>query len=304
MAVYDYTYKTWSGKLHGALLRWLTIPKFTYLEFLSKKTFIWLFSMAWFPFLLFVAYIYITLNIRLMSEYIPLLNRIPPNLLKPAEANFFKSFIDIQIVNCFVFVFMMGTGLISKDLKNRAIVLIVSKPINRWEYFLGKFSSLFALVFLFVGVQPQLLFGLQYILSEADSNWRVRFWDDYAWISHSILVYSLIVSLMMCILVLAASCLSKNSRYAGMTFFIYIVGTIISSTILAGMIEKDFPFVISPWHSCRALGSHLFPRGAETMKDNLYLMPLWLVWSGIGIQLALGSAIIWWRLRRAARQVN
>ncbi len=160
MPVYDLSYKTWEGERRGPLWRWLSIPKFAYMEFVNRRAFISFFVIAWLQFLLRIIYQYVRVNV----EFLETIN-FPIRELVPVGPMYIKTMIDSQAPFCFLFAFMLGAGLISRDLLHNSATLILSKPIGRWEYFLGKFSTLFLLFMLLMWFQTVTLLFLNSLLS-------------------------------------------------------------------------------------------------------------------------------------------
>jgi ABC-2 type transport system permease protein len=296
MPVYDYTYKTWEGKRGGALSRWLAIPKFTYLDFIGKKLFIWAFIMGWMQFLLWVAIIYFKVNMDLLA-----LLRIPRHVLPEIDAAFYKNAIDWQIPLCFYFSFLMGAGMISADLKHNALVLYCSKPISRWEYFFGKFLSLFILLMLLTALQALLLQGLRLAVLPYGDDGAMTFWGEQLKQSWAIILYSTIISAAMTLMILAASSMAKNKRYAATTFVVYLIGASVVAKVLKGLLDKWAMLAFSPYHAAREIGRQLFR--LEEYQAALSDWPrfYWAFWLGIGGLCALCAGILFWRLKRASR---
>ena len=289
MPVYDYSYRTWQGTRSGPLLRWLAIPKYTYMGLFGKRVFIWLFGMAWLQFALRVAYIYLLVN----REFLATL-RIPADVLPGIGAFFFKNMIDVQLIFCFVLAFVVGSDLISRDLVHRAFVLYASKPISRWEYFLGKFLALFGLMMLLTWFQTVVLYGLQIAMAPAGSPWRQRFWHDYYWIFLSITAYSAAVSAGLSLMILAASSLVKNGRYAGIILVVYIFGASTVGAIVADILRTKAALALSPFAAGMELGMRLFGLNGT----GIGLGPACAGAAGV---CGVSALILWGRLRSAAR---
>lgn len=287
MPVYDYTYQTFKGARRGPLFRWLTLPKFTLLDFFSKRMFIWLFTVAWLQFLLRLGYMYLLVNV----EFLKALN-IPTDHLPRIGPYFFKNVIDVQLLFCFLFAFLLGGGLISRDLRHNAIVLYLSKPISLWEYFLGKLMTLFPFMMVLTWLQATLLFLIQTLIAPEYSDWHVYFWRDYAWVLGAITLYSVVVSLALSLLILAASSLTVNARYAGITFAVFIIGSSIVASIVFGIVHAGL--FLSPFFSGIKLGYSLFH-----ISDGPPVSTA-AAWLGVIGACLVSAMILRWRLCRAA----
>lgn len=292
MPIYDYTYQSWKGVRRGPFFRWMAIPKFTVMEFFGNRTFIWLFSMAWFQFLLVrLVWVYLLINTEFLKAF-----NIPANILPQADAFFFKNMIDIQIFFCIVFAFQLGADLISRDLIHNALVLYVSKPISRWEYFLGKFSVVFGISMLLTWFQAALLYVMLLAASPENSDWRIYFWDRYAGIFTSITLYSLVIATSLSLLILAASSLTRNKGKAGLTFVMYVIGTGIVAAIIGKYTENDNLRAIWLLRSTYDLGYYLFH-----IPNQHAVVTLSSAWIGILGNWALCGFIIYWRMNNAAK---
>jgi len=227
MPVYDYSYQTYDGQRQSALWRWLAIPKFTYLECFEKRAFLQFFMIAWLQLGLRLAYMYLLVNVDFLRAM-----GVPLNILVPVNAFFFKNMIDIQMTFCFIFAMLIGAGLIARDLQHSAFVLYASKPIGRWEYFAGKFSVLFFLFMALTWAQTALLLVVQPLISPAGSDWWLHFWSQYAWIFPATAAYAVVIAVTLSLMILAASSLTRNARYAGMIFASTLIGAHVTAQIL------------------------------------------------------------------------
>lgn len=291
MPVYDYSYKTWEGERRGPLFRWLAIPKFTYMEFCGRKFFVWLVTIGCLQFFFRLGYLYLLVN----QDFLRLLGA-PVAVLASVDAFFFKNMIDIQLFFCFLVAFQIGAGLISRDLRHSAVVLYMSKPISKWEYFLGKFATLFSLMMLLTWFQTTLLFLIQAWIAPEHSEWHLYFWEQYAWILGAIALYSTVVSVTLSLMILAASSLTKNSRYAGTGFVVYIIGSSIVAGVVYGILHNLDLNALSPFFAGVDLGYYLFD-----LNENRVIMGEWAAWTGIIAVWVPCAIILKWRLTRAAR---
>lgn len=290
MPIYDYTYQTWKGERRGAIYRWLAIPKFTYLDYLGNRAFVSLLWVAWLPFLLFLGYIYLEVNTEFLKQFDPRLS------LPPVTPIFFKVFIDIQIFFCVAFAFVLGANLISRDLAHNALVLYVSKPISRWEYFVGKFSVIFSISLLLTWCQSVVLLLLQVAVSDPESPWRTQLWQQSGSVLVAITLYCLVIAASLSLLIMAASSLVKNGKVAGLIFAIYLIGTYIMGNIVSEITEMNDLLAISPWAAIKSLGYALFK-----LQENMLITSQTSCWIGILCTWALCGLIIQWRMANAAK---
>lgn len=291
MPVYDYSYQTYDGPRQSALLRWLAIPKFTYLECFEKRVFLQFFMVAWLQLILRLAYMYLLVNVDFLRAM-----GIPLNILVPVNALFFKSMIDFQMPFCFIFSLLIGAGLISRDLQHSAFVLYASKPISRWEYCIGKFSVLFFLFMALTWAQTALLFVIQPLISAADSDWWLHFWSKYAWIFPATTAYAVVIGVTLSLLILAASSLTRNARYAGMIFAGALIGAHVTAQILCHSLSMPSLDLLSPLTAILTVGDWIF-RLDQPWEPHRVTWS-WVVILGLW---AMCAGILKWRLDRAAR---
>jgi ABC-type transport system involved in multi-copper enzyme maturation permease subunit len=304
MPVYDYSYKVWQGRRLGPLFRWLAIPKFAYMELVKLRWFTSLLTIAAIHFILRLGYIYLFVNDQLVKGVLGLFIRgradfNPLDAIPQIDAWFFQDAINYQLPLCFILTFVMGANLISRDLKHNAVVLYASKPISRWEYFLGKFSVLFLIFITMLGVLPLTLFGAQTLIAPDHSAWHLKFWENHASIGPSILIYSLIVASTLSLLMMTASCLTKNARYAGITFAIFIIGAGVLSELLAVNMNNVNYHAISPYESVLEVGDYVFGMN-EGVAEDARIAPTY-AWGAVIGYCLLCLSIIDWRIKNASR---
>ncbi|HOE97116.1 MAG TPA: ABC transporter permease subunit [Candidatus Sumerlaeota bacterium] len=289
MPVYDLGYRVWEGKRRGPLLRWLAIPRFAYMDLAGRKAAIYVFSMAWMPFLLLAGYIYLLVNYRFLQTL-----GIPARILFPIDAALFNLLLDLQLFFCFIFAVMLSPDLIARDLHHRAIVLYFVKPISRWEYLLGKFAILMSLCLLLTWVQPALLFLIQWAVRPEDPTWRTTLWRADLGVLRAITLYGWTASAGVTLLALALSALVRNPRHVATTLLVFPVGAWMVAGVLAEVLGTAFR-VLSPLHAMRELGTWFFGLPTDARA------PVWAAWLSWGGLAALCALILVWRLRRAAR---
>ena len=67
---------------------------------------------------------------------------------------------------------VLGVNLLSKELNHRTIYNVLSKPMSRWEFLVGKFAGLSATLTIMVALLSGLLLGLLYVL-EHHIDWQL-----------------------------------------------------------------------------------------------------------------------------------
>jgi ABC-type transport system involved in multi-copper enzyme maturation permease subunit len=298
MPVYDYSYKVWEGRRRGALLRWLAIPKFAYLELYKRWIVTAALTVIVVHLLVKLAHIYLFVNVQLL-RLVPELGRLVPAI----DAGYFKSAVNLQFFPCMLVAFFLGTGLISRDLRHNALVLYACKPISRWEYLAGKFSILFFVCFGIMGGITLLLFIVQSAVAPAHSDWSRSFWSKNARIGPTILLYAFVLSTTLSLLVLTASSLAKNALYAGITLFFFLFFTHFLAERLASFLNNDHYYAISPLINGAVLGDYLFrvENAFPGVAASSFPINMNLVWLSVVGYWTVCLLLLNWRIARSAR---
>jgi ABC-type transport system involved in multi-copper enzyme maturation permease subunit len=288
MPVYDYTYQTWEGQRRGALLRWLAMPRFTYMDLFKKRQVIILFMFCCLQFLLRLAYQYIRVNEDLLT-----LLKIGTTLPE-VDAKYFKWFLDGQLFASLVFSFTL-TAVITDDLIHHAIVLYMSKPISRWEYFAGKFLTVFLPLAFLTVIQVVALYGIQIAIAPETDRWHLYFWNEYAWILGALILYGGVIAVTLSLLILTASCLTKNRRYSGVIFLVTIIGLDLIGNFSSDILNRAQYLAISPLRSVIEIGRYCFRTEADYRFGQMD------AWMGVWICWGICAFILYRRISRAAR---
>jgi ABC-2 type transport system permease protein len=117
-------------------------------------------------------------------------------------------FMLIELRYSMLLIVIVGSNLISQDLRFNALPLYFSRPLRRIDYFAGKLGVIAAFVGMVV-IVPSLIAYVLGLLFSLDIT-IVR--DTFALLG-SIISYGLIISLSAGLFILALSSLSRNSRY-------------------------------------------------------------------------------------------
>ncbi|MCH8333465.1 hypothetical protein IIC65_05980 [Candidatus Sumerlaeota bacterium] len=293
MPVYELGYRTWEGERRGPLFRWLTIPRFAYMDFVTQRSFLSLFALSWLPFIIWIALIYFRANANILASLGAGSLTIPP-----LGVDEYKRMIDVQLPICFGFTFLLGAGLIADDLKHHALVLLLSKPISAWEYFFGKFSILFPLLMAITWFQALLIRGIQVLITPEMFEWTGAFWSEQTKLALSITSYSLVIAATLSITILAASSLTGNRRYAGIIFAGYVIGGWMMAAPIANISSQENLLAISVLRSGTALGRYLFGLGEGTQ------LSLTAALAGVIGNAALCCFLVYRCLSRAVRLIR
>lgn len=241
MPVYESTYRAWDGKRTIMLERLMAFPRYCYLQQKNART-ISLFFFSWAPLVLFLAYVYISVNPKLLLSL-----DIPNTTILPdIDARFFRNFLYAQQPFVLIFTMILGPPLISSDLGNQALPMILSKPISRWEYILGKSLTLVIILSLLTWIQSLILFAIQMAVAAPDSPWMIDFWSKNVWILPSMILYSFMLIATFILLVLSLSAMAGNFRIAGATFLMTLLGSVGAASLLNKIFGMPLFLLLSP----------------------------------------------------------
>lgn len=298
MPIYELHYQTYDGPRRGAISRWFAIARFAWMGLLGRRAIVWLFTISWLQFLVRGVLLYLLSNENILKALVG--RRIDINAIYSIDASFFKSMIDWQLVFCFLFVFILGSGLISQDLAHNALVLFAAKPISRLEYILGKFATVFLLLMSLTWLQTIALFVMQWAICPAGSKWAEHFWTDYFWLIVPITLYSVVLSASLSLLILTFSSLTRNGRYAGVAFAATLIGTAIVAGLLQGEVGALWFIRPNDWYAISLIAL------AREIGDYLFKMPgsagigATLAWTAMGSVWLACTLILKVRLNQSA----
>ncbi len=242
MPIFDQGYQHWDGRLSGQATRWVAIARrgvtvamgnrwtrLTVLSALGPPILLALFLVFWGLF---------EQKSSFLTPFLIFLDNLPEEL-KNGPRGFrttiwtlaFRQFFEVQLVFPMILTLLVGPDLISQDLRFNAIPLYLSRPVRRFEYFLGKLGIIAAYLAA-VTIGPVLLaFAVGYAFS---LDFHVVL--DTARVLTGSLAYAAIVTASASLLMLAFSSLSRNSRYVaamwlGFWFVSSIASGILQSTV-------------------------------------------------------------------------
>jgi ABC-2 type transport system permease protein len=251
--IFEQGYQHWQGRLAGHGWRWWAVARHGIrVQFQSRWVKLAVFS-SLIPALALAAFLIVWGLIEQGSTIVqPLLRllRDLPEELRQGPKDYrlmvwtlaFHIFLFVQTTAAMVMVLLVGPDLISKDLRFNALPLYLSRPLRRFDYFLGKFAVIAAYLGL-VTFGPILL---AYALGVAFSmDWQVL--PDTLPILLGSLAYSALVAVSAGTLMLAISSLTRNSRYVGALW----IGFWLLSGTVSGILEEqlrpedEWPMVVA-----------------------------------------------------------
>jgi ABC-2 type transport system permease protein len=273
MPIFDQGYQHWQGTLSGQAGRWLAITRRGVRTQLKNRWVRWVILAAWGPALLLSSFLIVwglfEKQSSLLTPYLVFFQNLPEEL-KAGPRGYrttfwtlaFRQFFDIQLFFSMILVLLVGPDLISQDLRFNAIPLYLSRPVRRFEYFLGKLGVI-AVYLSIVTILPALLaivLGFGFSLDPT----VIR---DTARIVFATLAYGAIVVVSAGTLMLAFSSLSRNSRYVGaMWLGLWLIGNL-GSGVLTQIVRADWCPLVSYTSNLHRIRDALFD--AETSWNQV-----------------------------------
>jgi len=202
------------------------------------------------------------------------------------EPEFFMSFFqDSQQLWFLLLAAIVGSGLISNDLKTNSVILYFTR-IPKISYIVGKFG-IFAIVLGVVTLLPGMILFFVALISSPES--LSEFTHNF-WILGAIVANSLVIIALLGVVSLAISSMSSDKRYAGAGIFIIFLFSEILSEALESILENERLAMVSIWNNINLVGHQLFD--IEQSYSFAWYEPL-LVLMGI-VLCSLG--VIYWRV--------
>lgn len=254
MPIYEQSYRKYEARAPLRQVRFWPITREALRLIFAKRAFVVLLLTSFIPFVVRVVQLYVTTRF-------PDLNRI-----LPVDGRLFGEFLNWQILWAILLSVFAGAGLVANDLRTGAILVYLSRPLTRRDYVLGKLGVLL-LLDLAVTLVPALLLYL-IALGLAPEQFAK---GSLLWIGPAIVIHSLIISVVVGLLALAVSALSRSARVAGLAFVGLLLGLHVVRTVLTQMADRPEAGVLSLWADLWGVGNALFGIAERAMT----LSPVW-----------------------------
>lgn len=273
MPIFDQGYQHWHGRLSGQAARWLPITRRGVAVGLGNK---WLRTAmlgALGPPLLLAIFLVVwglfEQKSSFLTPFLIFLQNLPEELQQGPRGYrttiwtlAFRQFFEVQLFFPMILVLLAGPDLISQDLRFNAIPLYLSRPVRRFEYFLGKLGVIAAFLSAVTIGPVALAFVVGYAFS-LDPRVVV----DTARVLAASLAYSVIVVVSAGLLMLALSSLSRNSRYVGAMWLGFWFISSMASGVLQGTVRAEWCPLVSYTNNLNRVRDALL--GADTAWERL-----------------------------------
>ncbi|HJO11532.1 MAG: hypothetical protein QGG67_21565 [Gammaproteobacteria bacterium] len=226
MAIFQKAYQGYTGPLSPTLSRMLVIFRYALADVFRSRLFVAFFFVSLLLPLLLMCALYVYHNLELLLQF-----DVDLNGLTAIDGNVFAIAMQIpQNTLLFLMILAIGPTMISPDLRNNAMPLYLSRPINKASYVFGKL-----LVLIFLGSLISWVPGLLLIFLQA-------FLEGNGWLGENLqipvasIVTSLTWIISLSLLAFAVSAFVKTKAVARIAFF----GLILAASILGEVIEEVF----------------------------------------------------------------
>ncbi len=157
MSVYKHNYRAYTGKVTPLWSRVVVLARYGLQEIWSSKITIGLVTLSLLPSIVFLIIMYVSNNP--VARMLITRGRAEQGL--PINGDFFLVILEIQCWFALVITAWIAPRLITFDLADNALPILLSHPISRVGYVVGKFAALFGSLALVTWVPCMLLFVYQ-----------------------------------------------------------------------------------------------------------------------------------------------
>lgn len=287
MSVYKHEYRAYEGRLTPLRARVGVVARYAWAEAWSSRVTPGLFVLTMLPVIVYLVGIYLANN--------PMARMLVGNGHMPfaINAGFFLKVLSTQCWLALVMTAWIAPRLVSFDLADNALPIVLSHPISRFGYVLGKFAALFSCLSLVTWVPCLLLFAYQGYSSAQPwiaANLRI---------AGGMLAGSLLWIALLSILGLALSSWVKWRVLATGIIFAAVFVPAGVGGIITGILRTKWGFLLNVPFIMTELWQKLL--GAETFPHPERVLPVSAILAALCVICLLSIAMLNRRIR--AREV-
>ncbi len=285
MTIREKGYHRWDGQLKESNARWLPIFLTGIKTVWKKKWSKIYFALAFFPFFIFLIGIYISTRpeLRMMRELVKLLDN---------ESVFFNAFLTngYMLFMLVMLAIFFGADLISGDKKFNSFPLYFSRPLDRKDYIMGKFSVIMFYYLLFTLVPVVLLYVFKIIMTG-----KVKLAPN---VLLGLIFVPVLTSFFLASITLMVSSFSGNTRFVRILIFIIYFFSRPIARLFIEIFNKPIFHVFSIQEIIEQMGTFIFN------AKPAYNYPGWISMAVI-LVLSLGSfMLLYHRIGKAEAQIE
>jgi len=301
MAVYEQTYKPYSGRLTPEWSRFLIIPRHAFRGVFKSKLFTAFYVICFLPLLVEAVLIYLHHNVTALA-----IMRVNAQQLIPIDGSFFQTFVNIQGGFAFFVALLVGPPLVSRDLRNNALPLYLCRPFSRTEYVMGKMSVLLILLSWITWIPQLLMFFFQSYLE------GFAWFRGNLWLGSSIIIAGVVWVLLLSLLSQTVSALLKwrivaSAAMLGIVFIPSVFGSVFINILFQTKLGDVVSLFALMGHVTSGLfGTYDRVAGRLTVSDfddtvirEIVIMqpPLWVCWTALFLFSAVCLALLSWKVK-------
>ena len=134
MAVYERTWRRWTGVVTAPRTRWAVITRYALTEVFSSRFFTALYAASFLPTVAAVVLVYLSHNLGPLAAM-----GVTPEAMDAFTMGYVRSLFLFQAIPAFFIAVIVVPPLVSSDLTHGALPLYLARPIGgRWAYLGGK----------------------------------------------------------------------------------------------------------------------------------------------------------------------
>lgn len=294
-------YRPWKGKLRSGTFLFWPIAR-TGIGLVMRRWPFWIFlciGLMNFFFHFFVVYM-ITVRLKLAVQGGPslLLRMIPLEAIDSfgKAGRGYQNFLFSQSIVLMIMLGFAGSIVVGNDFRFHGVAFYLSKPVDRLQYFAGKFLSIFFIAALLTLIPAVLLFIEYGAFSESLDYYR-----DNANVFWGIVVYGTLTCTVTATVLLGVSSLLQKTIptlvvWGGIFVFLPNIGGLLRR-IYRGDGDPWGWDLINLWDTLRWTANIFFQ--TEEAKVSRYLERLPWTTGVLALWLAVSVSVFWWRIRRA-----
>ncbi len=282
MSVYDRTYHGYKGPSTPTWSRFTVLSRYALQEVFRSRLFVAYFVACFLPTLVSTVIIYLRYNVEAMS----LLQLDALDIVTIDSTFFYYGVVVPHTFLSLVLVMLVGPALISPDLRNAALPLYLSRPVNKTDYVLGKLTVLLGLAAAITIVPSLFLFFLQSAL--AGGEWI----QEHGRIGPAMLIGFSVWIVVLSIYALAVSAWVKWKPFARILF--------LGSILVTAAVGNVFKALYGAWWGSIIVLNDLMIRiwnqllGREIQAG---VVPWMVAWICLGLFAAFSLFMLYRRIR-------
>lgn len=286
MAVYERTYRAYSGRLTTELARFGVIPRYALGDVFGSRLLTAFFVLCFVPFLVASIRIYLAHNLEAIAAFD--LGQGQLAALLAVDAGVFLRWLVIpQSFLAFLMALAVGPALVSPDLRNNGMALYLARPIGRWDYVGGKLTVLLALLSAITWAPALVLFAFQSYLA------------GWSWLGENLRIAAALVvgfGVWTLVLSLVGLAVSATVRWKPVARLLFLALPFLLEAF-AGVINVTFRTEWGDLLRASMLQTLLWRSLLGLPRIGSSPLPLWTVWAMFALVAGLCLAVLARRVR-------